>query len=78
MSRDMKDNRRRKKKKIPKAAVFFGVVKAAEPRATAMTAINFLPDRASVHASGLCPRRSAEGAPSGFRLNISLRHTPVA
>ena len=33
--------------------------------------------RASVCASGLCPRRSAEGAPSGFRLNISLRHTPV-
>ena len=26
MSRDMKDNRKRKKKKIPRAAVFFGVV----------------------------------------------------
>lgn len=34
--------------------------------------------RASVHASGLCPRRSAEGAPSGFRLNISLRRLPLS
>ena len=66
------------KKGLPKRAVLFLVMRKRLNHARRQgRAKSGRSARASVHASGLCPRRSAEGAPSGFRLNISLRRLPL-